>query len=369
MDISRMTTISISSGDVSDDFDDNDYLELVGYTPLETNSESLIGNIDQIIFPPELIVVLDNVANAVLIFDRNGRFVNRIGQNGNGPGELTDITSISYDYEDELLVVACSGKVLWFDKSGTFDHEVKSILGGAKEMTYVGDNLLASYAGYIQLDEDQNYHQLTLLRESDLSILQRAIPYDRMSRVENKTGLYVNFSENGTERYLTTPYQPYIWQIEKDGIFPLYKVDYGEDNLPSDFESKYLTSFAMNSDRLRQIEVDKGYARFRGGAALLSDNGVEFTYSQNGGFYKVMYHRKSTNLVQFKIPINNTLDEAGYIVNRGVMDNQMVSILTPDVVHAKFKRGDKLIEKLQEIREQVKEDDNPILRMVRYREF
>src|SRR5690606_19507132 len=60
------------------------------FVVLESNSESVIGNVDEIVITKDNIVVLDRFqTQSIFIFDREGRYINRIHRPGKGPGEYT----------------------------------------------------------------------------------------------------------------------------------------------------------------------------------------------------------------------------------------------------------------------------------------
>ena len=71
---------------------------------LETNENSLIGNIGQIHINDHQIVVFDNSENlSILIFNLDGTFSHKIAKLGNGPGEYTSISDFTVDDEKNEL--------------------------------------------------------------------------------------------------------------------------------------------------------------------------------------------------------------------------------------------------------------------------
>ncbi|WP_042345502.1 6-bladed beta-propeller, partial [Capnocytophaga canis] len=72
--------------------------------PLETNNESLVDGIYKIITTEEYIYIMDNFKDGgILIFDRNGKFIKRFSH-GQGPGELSRLYDIDYDFKNDELV-------------------------------------------------------------------------------------------------------------------------------------------------------------------------------------------------------------------------------------------------------------------------
>ena len=59
------------------------------YIPLETPEGCLIGSVDQLAMTDDAIFILesDQEHGGMYVFDKDGRFVTRIGNRGRGPGE------------------------------------------------------------------------------------------------------------------------------------------------------------------------------------------------------------------------------------------------------------------------------------------
>jgi hypothetical protein len=74
----------------------DDFIDSVTYVKLETRDDNLIGTISQILFADSLLLIIDNEnAKSIYIFDRQGHYKNRIGRIGNGPGEYVSIQNVS----------------------------------------------------------------------------------------------------------------------------------------------------------------------------------------------------------------------------------------------------------------------------------
>lgn len=90
----------------SDGFYWEDILDSVKILSLETNEESLIGEIVQVEFFEDRIFIYDMVlGGSVIIFDTDGKFIKRLPC-GNGPDEISRVVGISFDkWNEELLVI------------------------------------------------------------------------------------------------------------------------------------------------------------------------------------------------------------------------------------------------------------------------
>jgi len=92
----------------------------IEYVPLETNSGSTLGNINQIEISDSYIFISD--FNRLLQFDREGRFIRQVGTNGRGPGEYIYVSGFCIDDRKERVYIIAWGiySVLEFDYDGNF---------------------------------------------------------------------------------------------------------------------------------------------------------------------------------------------------------------------------------------------------------
>ena len=347
----------------------SELIDEVFYVKLETNKASLIGNIGELIVIDHNIIVLDETGNQVLIFDEKGSFLTKIKNVGNGPEEHQEIHNITFDFDELLIMIASSEKFLWFDLEGNFVRAVSSRLGGAKDVVYLGDSKMAIYGNYIQLVDAQELNLLVNVSNKNMEIEKRMLPFNQMIIVENQTSLFSNFSLGKNKKLFITGYRPYIWEITAENIYPRYRIDFGAHALPSDYEDKYLTDRSLSSERVRDIEKEKGFARFRGGAVHITDDYLNFTYAESGRFSEVLYNQTSDQVIQFKLPAINDVDGTKYFANRTTYKDYFVSIASA----SSLMRGQKSLEapniELNKLVGSMNEDDNPVLRYVRYKKF
>lgn len=64
---------------------------------LETTEECLIGNIEQILSDSSYLFIFDRNNNAILKFDKEGRFLKKIGKKGQAPSEYINVVDIALD--------------------------------------------------------------------------------------------------------------------------------------------------------------------------------------------------------------------------------------------------------------------------------
>ena len=76
------------------------------FVRLETDKSNLIGKIDQVLLCDTFIIVVDKrVAKTILVFNSNGKFLNRISRLGNGHGEYLLINHVAINDKKEVCIL------------------------------------------------------------------------------------------------------------------------------------------------------------------------------------------------------------------------------------------------------------------------
>lgn len=80
------------------------YFDSMEIIPLETRKDVLLGRISKIQEIDNHLFVLDkSISKSVLVFDKKGAFLFRIGKLGQGPGEYTSISDFSIDPTNRII--------------------------------------------------------------------------------------------------------------------------------------------------------------------------------------------------------------------------------------------------------------------------
>lgn len=104
----------------------SDHLSLSRIVVLETVDASLIRHIKRIIKHDDKLIVL-NGREEVLIFNREGKFLNKINKRGNGPNEYTNIVDIGLDDDNENIIIYSDNfKLLVYDLKGKYVSQVNT---------------------------------------------------------------------------------------------------------------------------------------------------------------------------------------------------------------------------------------------------
>lgn len=338
------------------------------YIALETNESSLMGGVTSLVVRDDRIFVYDRITKSILIFDRTGKYISRLESGGLGPKEFSDIVSFTIDDDMKHIIIGASGKVIAFDFSGNYQYEIKTILGGAFQIVYTGERKLAIYTNYIPLDESQGFNHVAILDLDSKEIVARAIPFNKLSRVEVMTGFFNNISNSSSDsKFLSIPYKNYVWQLRADEVIPAYYIDFGENNLPEDFEEEYLASPRYTAAQIRDVEVQNDWQRVKGGGVTFNDSFLNFSYAVKGKYHHLYYDLKTRNSFKFKTPLSNDLDGSNSIVQRASFQDQFVSVLTPGGIINRAREGKIKDSKIIEFSKGLKVEDNPVLLFLKFK--
>ena len=136
---------------------------------LELTDESILKNISKLIPFDEYLIINDlNLNNSgIYLFNKNGKFVRRIGRIGKGPGEYSSTSDCTVNYTDGLLYVldGNTNRILTYRlPSGEFSESVKL------QDINVMSHSIEYHDGKLYVDTDFIYpgDEDYLLREIDL---------------------------------------------------------------------------------------------------------------------------------------------------------------------------------------------------------
>jgi hypothetical protein len=93
------------------------------YIPLETNKNSLIGYYNKILIHDEKIYIMDDLsAQAIFIFDMQGRFLEKISKKGGAPNEFYQLAGMSIDKKEKQLLAYDNRKrvMMYYTLDGRF---------------------------------------------------------------------------------------------------------------------------------------------------------------------------------------------------------------------------------------------------------
>lgn len=95
-----------------------------GIIALETTDNSLLGRIKKMDVTEDYLIFLDN--KGVFLFQKDGKFLRRIGKSGPGPGEYSKVTDFTVDdINDKIYLLDASKRVVFvYDFESNYSHVI-----------------------------------------------------------------------------------------------------------------------------------------------------------------------------------------------------------------------------------------------------
>ena len=299
----------------------SDIFEQISFVKLETTDSSMIGRIDKIVATEDKYIILDiSIAKTVFVFDHSGKFLNRIGTNGNGPAEYDSPHDIVYDkYNDELLVQCHNKKsILRFTLDGTFvgkttfDWWVNSIFVTCE------DTYLLYFNNKTQPNRKKNDYNIAVINKEG-KVVENFLPF------EEKTGELSPprpvFSHYNDEVIFAPHYSTIIYSLENHTIKSKYYLDFGKKTIPE------TTLNHKSNQEVKQVVIDNDYAFNL--ASFETATHVICQFSYKGLIYDCFYAKESK-----KTKISMTYINDMYGLNSGrsyfyLAGNSLITAVEP----------------------------------------
>ena len=230
IDESRATTIKIATSNDTPDLDT--IVRNHKFPRLETSEECLVGEVYKLSCRNKKYYILDrHLQKALFVFDEEGKFRNRIGRRGRGPGEFIEPTDFIVSDSTVTVFDMFGHKLLYYNPDGTFIRSVRlpySIYeiesGGDGSAIYAvgGDNS--------KCDSLKNYELLEIGPEGDI----RAKVYKNKYSMDfsNKYDLQ-GFDEDVIYK---KAFRPAVYMLRDKKLYAKYIFDIPSHALPGDYE-------------------------------------------------------------------------------------------------------------------------------------
>lgn len=254
----------------------------VEYIKLETKEECLLwGSLKKYLFTDNYIFISNK--DHILKFSRDGKFINKIGTPGRGPGEIDLIVTMSIVPEKKLIIVQTNvgRKLLYF----TFDGDFVKTVAFTSYVPYVKVLRDGKYLTHDNGSTGRNKYTFGLVNENmdTLSVIKN---YNRWIYTQRMMiGIaYPQFEpyyESGGRNYFKTMYNDTVFTVSSDKIIPSYCIDLGKYRLPNELRPERL-----GPDNIQSF-YDKGLNYYFANVFQASDKLFMTTYShgKNPNYY------------------------------------------------------------------------------------
>ena len=310
----------------------DDIIEDYSLISIESDSQSMIGEIDKVIINEGKIYIMDkSIAKTVLVFDEEGNFENKIGRVGRGPGEYTQLGDFIINQRENEVWIYCenSNTIHIYSNNGTF---IRSINTGLKFSAFEflnSDTLIAfTHSVYNYNSENEPIKYNLIAFDLNMNICNKQF-YNHADEGESYLSLSDYFCPTNDKFYLNWIFNDTIYVLNGLEASPFIALDFKEKRLsPQLLENK--------SNREILLEVMEG----RAGAVLkqvqATDNLMMIPFSigpsdRDGEFFKEYYILRdlsTNNQITFSnIETDSTFMWAPPIT---IQNDYFISVLPPD---------------------------------------
>ena len=103
------------------------FVDSIEYVYLETNDSCLIRSITDMAVSNNHLFVFDEPQQTIWVFNREGKYINKICKKGSGPGEYSQIYQFEYDQRNNQIVVLSSWerKLLFYTPDGDYLNTIE----------------------------------------------------------------------------------------------------------------------------------------------------------------------------------------------------------------------------------------------------
>lgn len=304
---------------------------------LETNTNSLIGEIEKVIRHDSLIYVLDSdISKAIFIYNINGEFIRKINVMGKGLGECLYLSDFAI-YDDNLyLISGFDRKLLRFNSEGDFIMEYKSdkylgtqlhFLDNYKFITTTSNSLLSVDFWELNINKKELKHKDRVLNND-------------YSFIKHKN---CNISSYNGNTFICNTYQDIVFEVSETKLHPKYKYI---------FESPFPIAQVTNVDKFNELKKDRQFT-------LMTD----FAVSERFMFLVLLRNGRLTPHFHDRELNKGLTGEAVYYENvqlcllKGEMDKGLIFETPANILHNYKEHNVSLLENLTII----DPNDNPIL--------
>lgn len=336
-------------------FNIDDVLSNVKYIPLETNRQSIIGEISKVIYFNERFYILDSeITSSIYIFGKDGSYISKISRRGGGPGEYARIYDFDIDRSVEQIVIFTGSplKIIRNTIEGEFISETHPPCY-ADRFIALPDKSSAIYLEYSDntpfLKEEYNL----IFIDSTSALKGGVLKYDhsRISKYFSK-GLSTFYYYDGGY-YFYPALNDTVYRVGLNRITPVYAFDFGKDS----FDKIILQQDVSRQD---SYFAQHSYASFFN--IFETEQVLCFFFSCDNGLYRGYYSKVTGKIFVGAICVNNR-----YLLGSPIGNTNEVLIdqLTPLVLAGyknNLERLPKTIDQqLYEIIRTYKEANNPVL--------
>jgi len=209
-----------------------------GMISLETTKESIIGRIRKVFLTDSVIIIWDEQTRYILLFDRSGKYIRRIGRRGPGPEEYREVADVYYEKNENKILVSdpSSRKVIEYDLCGNFFSSWRTAY-----CMYAFYPTIEGYWGFNSAQNDKKYHLIHVNR-TDGKIDKGYFTGNDEIFLPYHVSNYFSENEKNNDVIFHFPYHDTIYKIINKTLQPFLHIDFGKRKNTHNIYSKVFQS-------------------------------------------------------------------------------------------------------------------------------
>ncbi len=199
-------------------------MDFVSYVKLETTGDNLVGAISQILFVKDKIIVVDSdVSKTITVYSESGKYLNKIGKLGQGPGEYAYLGHVALTPDKSMVVIVDmgSGYLKYFGFDGSFVKSVKFPFWFSN-CEFISDNIIAGhYSGGNMINKNNSsYKPLLIITDLQGNVCSSGFQSYYSKNFTSTTLIPLRKFEDDV--IYSPPFSDTIYHVTDKGLDPLY---------------------------------------------------------------------------------------------------------------------------------------------------
>ena len=333
------------------------------YIQLETNSDFLCGGRGGIVAVTDSIIVFSNRQDgSIYFFDRSGKAIKKINRKGEGGEEYALLNQLLYDEENrELYVNDMMKKVIFvYDLNGNYKRKLHHLNSQYSDIYSFNSNSLIAYRSYLDGESKEKYPFIIISKKDGSLIKNIPLPLEKRFEIGVIRGDAVNsemvsiltfpiLKISDTEFILNEVSSDTIYLLDQD-----YKLKALFAQTPSVHETDPPSVLILHMKTLNHLYI--------------WNTKKEYNWETKTGFSTtpLMYDLTDEKIYEINSFFHTKDEKFRYSIQKDyfIKENVFVGTIQPFILK-EFEND--LPENLKKIAAQMKEDDNPLLVLMKFK--
>lgn len=359
--LTDLNKICINPDTCRESFDMSTILsDSVDIIPLETNDNCLIGTIKKLRFTEKYIFISDAVTQQMLMFKRDGSFVQSIGRIGGGSHEYYQLGTFNINGDSIFIQDIASRKYIVFDyHKREYKEDIKYPYHHLELI--IQGNTFYELSSYFKFEK--GYYNL-FIQHLDQKAVDFMLPFpERVNKTSNYFVLNRQMCSSGEQTLFYFPLNDTIYQLDEKGIKPAYEIKFSKRTITSE-EKENVDDILLYAHRNGRILFPM--------YLLQSDRFIMEAYSEGVEFRYLLLDKQDNSVLTSRSIFFSSLGGLALLGNWFYIDNNEFIMSYPA---GSFKmNGSYCLDKefyarqrFGEVMDEVDEDSNPVLFRMKFK--